>query len=257
MVDGSRLLVTVLVAGFDSSEFIDGWKKKIRVNWWHRKKRAIQSHAVAMAAGMSSARERNKGFRIAWRLWRRVCRWQERETSDPVWRDRYSGSHDVGKRNKGEIPRWGSGWVSYPQKQGTSDCTSGAVGMVAGIVSARERNERLRQLRGRDVGGDGSGHVIRKRKQRVIPSDAAGIPAGISLVRERMKRFSKQYGGQYFRKRKELAMQRVAQQKCHRQYQEAVFSIVRSGRPSTPSGWDIGSLVRAPDGLHQNSPSSP
>jgi hypothetical protein len=58
---------------------------------------------------------------------------------------------------------------------------------AAGIASANERNERFRERRC----GDGGGHVVGKRKKRVIQSDAAGIAASTSSPGERNDRYQR------------------------------------------------------------------
>jgi hypothetical protein len=89
--------------------------------------------------------------------------------------------------------------------------------MAAGIASARERDERFRERRC----GDGSGHVVGKRKKRVIESDAAGIAS----ANERNERFHERRcgdgGGHVVGKRKKRVIPRAAlwgwRRACRRQ----------------------------------------
>jgi hypothetical protein len=122
-----------------------GWRRACRRQ--ERETSDSATGAVVMAAGMSSARERNERF-------------GQLRTGD-------GGGHVLGKRSKRAIPRaalWGWRRALHPQEKETGDSASGAVGMAAGIASARERNERFCERRC----GDGGGHCIGKRKKRAI-----------------------------------------------------------------------------------------
>jgi hypothetical protein len=125
-----------------------------------RRKGVIQHGVAVVAAGTSSARERNLRLSTAGRVWRRARCQQEKETTDS---ERHGGGHGVGKRKKRMIQ-------------------SGTSGMAAGTLSVRERNGRFGAARwacrgaprrqGKETsaleqcGGHAGGYGVGKRKKR-------------------------------------------------------------------------------------------
>jgi hypothetical protein len=157
-----------------------------------------------MAAGIASAREKNERFR-------------ERRCGDV-------GGHVLGNRKKRAIPRAAlRGWrrALRPQEKETSDSSSGAAGMAAGMSCATERNERFWERRC----GDDGGHIVGKRKKRAIQNGTAGMAAGRTSATERNEGDSERRGGQDLRDRMKRALLRAA-----------LGAIERNKRLSEPRG---------------------